>query len=202
MSTSTREQLLLAAMEQFARRGFYGASIASIAAELDLTKQALLHHFASKERLYGEILGLISSHAMASIDRARREHRDPAAQLEHTILGRFHEEMKRPDEARLLMRELLDNEQRAEKAGNWYLRPYLDALIDMLQAAHPERAYTRAQALAIVYQLLGAAHYFVISQPTLRHMYGRKFFKQTTEAYEGALRELVQRILTDPSKRN
>lgn len=49
-----------AATRQFARKGFYGASISSIANELGLSKQAVLHHFGSKEKLYGEVLQQIS----------------------------------------------------------------------------------------------------------------------------------------------
>ena len=56
----TREKLLQAAVEQFAERGFYGASIAQIAGELDLTKQALLYYFKRKEDLYAEVLKRIS----------------------------------------------------------------------------------------------------------------------------------------------
>ena len=56
MTISTRDQLLATARTLFAERGFYGVSIASIANEHGLTKQALLHHFSSKEKLYGEVL--------------------------------------------------------------------------------------------------------------------------------------------------
>jgi AcrR family transcriptional regulator len=52
----TRDAFLDAAKRHFAQRGFYGASIAAIAEELGLTKQALIHHFGTKERLYGEVL--------------------------------------------------------------------------------------------------------------------------------------------------
>ena len=65
----TRDQLLAIAATQFAQKGFYGASIASIADELCLTKQALLHHFGSKEKLYGEVLQSISSQTLPFCSR-------------------------------------------------------------------------------------------------------------------------------------
>ena len=58
MAQDTRERLLDQAEPLFAERGFYGVSIAAIASELGLTKQALLHHFGSKEKLYGEVRSL------------------------------------------------------------------------------------------------------------------------------------------------
>lgn len=45
----TREKLLAAAHSQFADRGFYGASIAQIAGEVGLTKQALLYHLSARK---------------------------------------------------------------------------------------------------------------------------------------------------------
>ena len=45
MARVSREEYLDAAEALFAERGFYGVSIAAIAEQLGLTKQALLHHF-------------------------------------------------------------------------------------------------------------------------------------------------------------
>ena len=63
---ATREKLLDAARAQFADRGIYGVSIAQIAGELGLTKQALLYHFkraraAFPEDLRANIRRLIAS---------------------------------------------------------------------------------------------------------------------------------------------
>ena len=66
LGKKTREQLLDVARHQFAMTGFYGTSIASIANELGLSKQALLHHFGSKDKLYGEILKEISERSLSN----------------------------------------------------------------------------------------------------------------------------------------
>ncbi len=195
MGADTRQQLLAAATRQFADRGFYGTSIASIAAELDLTKQALLHHFGSKEKLYGEILGQISARALTTITRINKDVAEPHRRLEEAIVQRYLEELQYPDEARLLMRELLDNEQRAANAGNWYLRPYLDALVLLLQQVDSSRRLSQPAALAVIYQMLGAANYFALSQPTLRHMFGAKVYDQTKQDFEASLRDTIRRII-------
>ena len=61
MARVSREEYLDAAEALFAERGFYGVSIAAIAEQLGLTKQALLHHFKSKAQLYGDVLHRIST---------------------------------------------------------------------------------------------------------------------------------------------
>jgi AcrR family transcriptional regulator len=47
----SRNAILSAAVGQLAEDGYRGASLASIAAAVNMTQQGLLHHFPSKERL-------------------------------------------------------------------------------------------------------------------------------------------------------
>jgi AcrR family transcriptional regulator len=48
----TREEVLTAARQVFAERGFEGATLAAIAGRLDLSPAALLRHAATKEELF------------------------------------------------------------------------------------------------------------------------------------------------------
>ena len=88
MAENTREKFLEVARRQFAGKGYDGASIASIAHELGLSKQALLHHFGSKEKLYGEVLAAIATRLTAHALRAREAGADPVDQLEAVIVSR------------------------------------------------------------------------------------------------------------------
>lgn len=54
-AAETREALLRAAREVFARQGFAGASLNAIAAEAGASKGAVFHHFTSKEALFVEV---------------------------------------------------------------------------------------------------------------------------------------------------
>jgi hypothetical protein len=54
------------------------------------------------------------------------------------------------------VRELLDVERRAGEVHSWYLKPFLDALVDLVRAL-PSRARTPArEGLALIYPILGA----------------------------------------------
>ena len=120
MSKQTRTQFLDTAEQLFAERGFYGVSIAAISDELGLTKQALLHHFGSKEKLYGEVLARISVRYEALLEAANASEQSARDNLVGFITDLHKAAGAYPAEARLLMRELLDNNQRADTATNWY----------------------------------------------------------------------------------
>ncbi len=58
-SGQTRQRIVLATAELFARKGFAGTSIADIAEATDLTKGAIYHHFASKSALFYAVLDMV-----------------------------------------------------------------------------------------------------------------------------------------------
>lgn len=196
MSSETRELFLKEAQRQFSEKGFYGTSIANIADALGLTKQALLHHFGSKEKLYGEVLQNQSNIMMSRIVAAEDGTMDAAEQLERTLLDLLADGIGNPQNTQLIMRELLDNRRRAETAGTWYLKPFLEALVSLVRKAPGHEKKSKAQALALVYQLLGAINYFLVSEPTLRQMFGKAHYAQLKKQYPDELRKLVRASLT------
>ena len=195
MHADTRQRFLDIAEQLFAERGFYGVSIAAIASEVGLTKQGLLHYFNSKEKLYGAIVQRISDDFQDHQREALQASEDPAERLE-----KFYAALAEPTETnvqrtRLLMRELLDNNERAAKAENWYLRPFLDRLISMVKDVNKSEKLSDAEALAYGYQLLGAVNYFLISTSTLKAMYGAKFIEAISTDFIKNLNRLINQGL-------
>ena len=196
MHADTRQRLLDIAEQLFAERGFYGVSIAAIASEVGLTKQGLLHYFNSKEKLYGAIVQRISDDFQDHQREALQASEDPAERLE-----KFYAALAEPTETnvqrtRLLMRELLDNNERAAKAENWYLRPFLDRLISMVKDVNKSEKLSDAEALAYGYQLLGAVNYFLISTSTLKAIYGAKFIEAISTDFIKNLNRLINQGLS------
>ena len=189
---NTRDQLLDAAEELFAERGFYGVSIAAVADCLGITKQALLHHFGTKERLYAEVLRRISDRFAELPGESQAS---PADALRSYFL-RLHTQLQQnPAQTRLLMRELLDNNQRAESAGKWYLEPFLNRLTDMVLAQPNWQQATREAALAFAYLLVGAINYYGVSGPTLAGMFGKRKQAQLDKTMPDQLAALLDAAL-------
>ena len=192
MQEDTREQLLESATRLFAARGFYGASLANIADELGLTKQALLHHFGRKEKLYAEILSRISDRMLGAVDAARADYTGPADQLQAALLAIYEISLEAPHETRIIMRELLDSERRASEVHSWYLRPFLDSLVDVTCAIPGKKTLDRTGALARVYPLLGAMSYFIVSDVVLQQMYGKANYRRMQQRYPDEIRKQVR----------
>lgn len=196
-ASDSRSEFISAARRHFAQKGFYGTSIASIATELGFTKQALLHHFGTKEKLYGEVLAQISDRLVEEMRRARSADPDPRRQLESLLLKLYQNSVERPDDAQLLMRELLDNKGRVEQASNWYLKTFLDSLTSLARDFPAREALTESQVLARVYQVLGAINYFAVSEPTLRRMYGKRAYDRLQSQFPRELKHLVETFFED-----
>ena len=169
MKRNTREKLLEQAEILFSEKGFYGTSIHDVAAEVSVSKQGLLHHFPSKEKLYAAVMERAAEHLVEFVAEAKSISDKPQQQLLNIFTQMSTATGRSLRVIILLLRELLDNRERAEQAHKWYMRPFLDDLVQIveLNQTPPEQVYP----LAFAYQLLGATQYYLISQPTLRKLY-------------------------------
>jgi len=81
-----RGQILAAAVELFARRGYAAVSLGEIAAAVGVTKAALYHHFPNKQALYAEIMRDVLHRIGESIRATAREPGPVAAKLRHLAM--------------------------------------------------------------------------------------------------------------------
>ena len=195
MQDSTREQLLGAAKRQFAERGFYGASIARVAGDVGLTKQALLYYFKRKEDLYAEVLQEISRTLLRLVRSCIHRDDAPERQLEDVLLGLYYASRDNPLDTQILVRELLDNQARAKKANDWYLLPFLGEIAGIAQRIKGFEGVPASTVFCMVYQLLGGIQYFAISTATLTRMYGDDTYAGFRDDFSMALRCQVRRLV-------
>lgn len=193
--TPTKERILLAAAQAFSQNGFYGTSVNEIAEAVSIKKPSLLHHFASKEKLYGAVLERISNRLIESFDQVSDSGGD-----EKQLLIRFMDSFYRwtdehPGEATLILREMLDNPKRAGSANNWYLAPFLDRLVGLLKSGQSNRLFKELDPLAFVYNIIGAQHYFVVSLPTLKQILSAQDYKALLKNQRLEIVELVRHRL-------
>ena len=81
--------------------------------------------------------------------------------------------------------------RRADTAGTWYLKGFLQNLIDQVKDIPLWQHAEDAQILAFVYQILGAINYYGISEPTLTGIFGRDFYGELNANYPDQLVHLI-----------
>ena len=191
----TRERLLDAAHFQFAERGFYGASIAQIAGEVGLTKQALLYHFKRKDDLYREVLKRIADRLLEVTKDDQANGTTPAERFEDAIARIYRLAVDNPLDTKVLMRELLEDQRRDAPKDDWFFKTWLDDIVALLEQVEGQDQLPRADKIARVYLLISAIQFYAGSGPLLTRFYGEEDYAEIGEFYPRELRELVRRML-------
>ena len=195
MEDTTREKLLAAAKKQFSEKGFYGASIAQVAGEVGLTKQALLYHFKRKEDLYAEVLEEISQRLLRLVRATVSSSDEPERQFEDIFLGLYALSREYPLDTHILVRELLDNKSRLETVKELYLLPFLSEIVAVVPRMKGFEQVQPAAAFCMVYQIIGGIEYFVISTPSLKRMYGAETYESYRDNFPIELRNQIRRLI-------
>lgn len=132
-ASASRGQILATASRLFAARGFDATSLQEIADDLGMTKQAVLHHFRSKDQLRQAVLDDILGHWRDALPRllfaaTASEDRFDA------VFGELHRFFAaEPVRARLLIREALDRPAEVKKLLRGPVRPWMLAVASYIR---------------------------------------------------------------------
>ena len=143
-----REQILAAAAELFAARGFHGVSVSELGAACGISGPALYKHFPSKQAMLAEMLVSISEQLLAvGRDRVARAE-GPAAAVR--ALVEWHVEFALAHRPLIIVQdrdwESLPAEARDQVRR--LQRQYVDLLAGQLRALRPELTRPAAHAAA------------------------------------------------------
>lgn len=121
-----QEAILAEAERQFARFGFEGVSLDSIAAALDLSRQNLLYHWPSKEDLYRAVLDSVMGEWMANMT-AIAEADEPEAAIQTYVAVKLRFSRERPSGNAVFTREIMAGAPRYHDVLKAQVMPLLHA---------------------------------------------------------------------------
>lgn len=163
----TRQRLLDAAIEEFARSGFDGATVRDICRRADASVNAINYHFGDKQQLYVEAVK--ASHCnirvgpgIELIDQIAAQFKgDPEQRLKAFVRGMVAMAMavdRRSDaNHQLLFREIAKPTVATEHIVREFIEPQFAQLTKILEALLPagvDRLSVRLQALSVIGQCL------------------------------------------------
>src|SRR5262245_30391826 len=105
---STRQQILDEAIACFSQAGYDGTSLNDIAAGVGIRRPSLLHHFPSKDALYGEVFERLLSEFLSGVEDAVTADEHGWAKIESVLEVSFRFFAANPDYIRLVRREAID----------------------------------------------------------------------------------------------
>lgn len=159
-ATNVRAQAVAAATRLFAAQGVGATSIQEIADAVGVTKQAVLHHFPSKDRLRDAVLEAMLAHWQERLPRILAAATASEERFD-AVLGevrRFFSED--PDRARLIVREALDRPAEVARILRGPVRSWVAAIAAYIREGQERgRHFADVDPEAYVVHIL----YFVIT---------------------------------------
>ena len=105
IDTTTRERLLEAAMDVFARRGYHGTTVDDIVAASQSSKGAFYHYFPSKQGIFLELLTRLAEMVEAGVEGAIGQEQGALAKVEAALRVVLEIAAAQHDLARILLIE-------------------------------------------------------------------------------------------------
>ena len=106
-----------AALTAFARKGYSGAKVESLAKKTGMTKRMIHYHFGDKRGLYTAALRLALEQLAPPENILNRSHAVPVEGMRRFVDALYHAFLHNPDAVRLVLRENLDPAIEAEDAS-------------------------------------------------------------------------------------
>ncbi|MDX2382192.1 MAG: TetR/AcrR family transcriptional regulator [Acidimicrobiia bacterium] len=132
VARSTRDQIIDAALPCFAHGGYDGTSLNDISAEVGIRRPSLLHHFASKEALYGEVFERLLSDWFARLAGAIGSQATGWDKIEQVLDAGFGFFADNPSYVTLMRREAIDGGSHLGIDLAAVLRPMFDQAVAYL----------------------------------------------------------------------
>jgi len=145
---SRREQILAAAAQLFAQRGFHGISIDDIGAAVGISGPALYRHFPGKEAVLAEMLLSISQQLLDEGSRRAVAAPDATAALDGLIDWHIDFALNQPALITVQDRELGNVPDAARRRIRRLQRLYTEEWVTVLSELFPDASQTRLRSAA------------------------------------------------------
>ncbi len=185
-----RQQILAAAAELFAHRGFHGVGIDDIGAAVGISGPGVYRHFRNKDALLGHMLVDISETLLAGGEERVRAHPEPVQAL-HALVH-FHVDFALDNPALITVqaRDLANLAEADRRRVRRLQRRYVEVWVDVIRQVCPgcDDATGRAAAHAVFGLINSTPHGTVLDRAAMAPLLERMALAAVRSAGAGAAR--------------
>jgi AcrR family transcriptional regulator len=172
-----RRRILRAAIEEFAARGFKGASMDAIASRTQTTRALINYYFGSKEKLYVEVLEHVYAEIREAEARLEIEHLPPLDAIRRIVDFTYHYYVKHEHFVQLVVAE---NQARGRHLGKSVSmqalnRPIVDRLTRVIEQGQHDGVFRLDADPVEVHKAIAALGIFNM---TNRYTFGAIFRRE------------------------
>jgi TetR/AcrR family transcriptional regulator len=200
-----RDQILEAALREFADKGFQESSLAAIARRVGVTAPLILYHFGSKANLWRQALEVFCSGFSSVVDAAIAEGREvEGREALRLVVMRLSQFFAANRSAYRLMR---DEGGAGSGHGEWFasrrLRPVVGQIEIVYKRAIDEGAVRPAPFETTFFMILGAISCYLESRELVAHLFEKPSddSDQFLDSYTEQVLALVFDGLSAPARR-
>jgi TetR/AcrR family transcriptional regulator len=197
----TRGAILAAAESLFAERGFDATRLEDIAESVGIRRASIVYYFRDKRAVYDAVLADVLQGVREAIERALAKELPPAQRIDAAVSAWIDQVARRPNTARLILREAANASSEVGSAVWEHSRP----LADLIRREFFERRdvgeaiVAKIDPIHVASTLAGATVFFVAAMPRLLPDRGLDPTRPDhIAAHKEAILAIVHRLLGTP----
>ena len=166
---ATRNSILDAAEQEFAKVGLWGARTESIAARTGVTKAMIHYYFENKDNLYRAVMERLIARRTAELASLHITDLSPTEAVGAIVRSLLRHAAENPNVVSLIVLEALQNE------GKYYCETSLGSLygplLDSLKRGMESGELIKADPLHVAANIVGICVFYIISRDNLKSIW-------------------------------
>lgn len=195
---SMRDMILDEATELFARFGYDGTSLNDIAAGVGIKRPSLLHHFPSKDELYGEVFERMLSDWVEQVESAMAAPGFGWDRFSGVLCAGFELFCRNPAYVRLMRREALEGGERLGIDLMGVVSPLFESAVEWMEGEMVAGRFRKVDARQVLITAYATLLGYVSDAPFINGLtVDDALSPETLLARREHLVELFRRLLVD-----
>ncbi|HEX2541748.1 MAG TPA: TetR/AcrR family transcriptional regulator [Caldimonas sp.] len=172
----SREEILRAAMTEFAENGFAGARIDAIAERAGVNKKLIYYYFAAKDELFVAVLEQTYADIRAAEQALHLEASDPVQAIRTLVAFTWRHYLEHPEFLALLNSENMHRAGHLKRSGRirQMNSPLIETLATIVERGRRDGSFRAGvDPLQLYVSIAGLAYFYLSNNHTLSAIFGR-----------------------------